>query len=165
MSNLLQPLVDILKFTTLNLTNGLADITNEAALKRVLGGCPNSLTHVVCHIIGSRYDMGKLAGLNEEFPWQDIFKTESACTDGENYPDIEEVRQVLQAISEKLISRLESLSDEEALAETPNAFPMQEKTVRGGLAFLIWHDSYHLGQVGAIRTTLKVTPLKDLFHS
>ncbi len=164
MSNLLQPLVNIVKLNTVNLTNGLADITNEAALKRLLGGCPNSLTHVVCHIIGSRCNMGRLVGLNEEFPWESIFETESACTDGENYPDIDEVRDLFQAISEKLIARLESLTDEEAEAGIPNAFPMQEQTVRGGVAFLTWHDSYHLGQVGSIRTILKLTPIKDLFH-
>ena len=59
---------------------------------------------------------------------------------------------------------LENMTDENAMTEIQNAIPMHEKTIRGGVAFFTWHDSYHVGQIGSIRTNLGLKPIQKIFH-
>ena len=165
MSATLKPIIDILKFNSANINLSFESIDNETALKRVIGGRPNSFTYEIGHIIDSRYTMAKIASLNDTFRWAEQFGSGNPCTDGEKYPDIAEIQEDFTTITDKLLERLENMSDADAGKEVPNAMPMMEKTVRGSLTFFTWHDSYHVGHIGSARTALGLAPIKDLFHA
>ncbi len=165
MSATLKPLIDILKFNSANINLSFESIDNETALKRVIGGRPNSFIFEIGHIIDSRYTMAKIAGLDDTFNWSELFGLGNPCTDGENYPDIAEIREDFATITDKLIGRLEKMSEDDAGNEVDNAMPMMEKTVRGSLTFYTWHDSYHVGHIGSAITALGLAPIKDLFHA
>lgn len=164
MANSLKPLIDILKFNKENLMLSFDGINDETALKRVVGGCPNSFAYEACHMIDSRYMFANVLGVEAIYPWKDIVGLNKKCTDGEDYPKIEEIKSQLLKISSQLEEFLENMSEEVVTAEIPRGFPMMEKTNRGAVAFLTWHDSYHLGHIGSIRTALKLAPIKDIFH-
>jgi len=40
----------------------------------------------------------------------------------------------------------------------------QESTARGAIAFWVWQDCYHTGQIGSIVTTLGLVDLKTLHY-
>ena len=163
MTECLKPIIDTLKFSTTYLKSGFEGMSNTNALNRVIGGCPMSFSFVIGHIVTSRYGMAKLIGCNVESKWVEHFGGNASCNDGEKYPDILEIEEEFNKVSDMLIERLENMTEEEAKADIPNTYPMMDKTVLGGITFLTWHDSYHMGQAGAIRTALGMTSIKDLF--
>ncbi|MCP5102152.1 MAG: DinB family protein [bacterium] len=162
MNNLVRPMADIINFNTVNIKLAIEDLTEEEAKKRILGGYLNSVSFELGHMLGSRFNMANMIGLNEKNPWKEIFGNK--VNDGEEYPTIKALEEEWDRLGALLKDRFETITDEEVMVQTDNQFPMQEKTVRGGLAFLTWHESYHLGQVGAIRTALQKDPIKDVFH-
>jgi len=164
MSTLLKPIIDILKFNNATLNMCFEGMDNETALKRVIGGCPTSFSYELGHIIMSRFNMVKIAGLNEECSWGEFYDAKNPCNDGEKYPDVLELKETFNDISDKLISTLENMTDKDSEAEVPTAMPMMDKTVRGSLTFLTWHDAYHVGRVGSARTALKMKSVQELFY-
>ncbi|MCP5052911.1 MAG: DinB family protein [bacterium] len=164
MSNLLRPIADIVNFNAENVGLALENLTQEQALERVLGGTPISMTYVVGHLLEYRYKMAQMMGLDESFPWEGLFKTQKDPAGEAEYPGIEELRNDWGRLASVLKARFESITDEEVMVDSPARFPNQEGSVRGAVGFLTWHDSYHTGHVGSIRTALKLDPIKDLFH-
>lgn len=48
-----------------------------------------------------------------------------------------------------------------AAAKGPGS-PHGEKSVLQSLAFFVWHEAYHMGQIGALRVRLDLTPTATL---
>jgi hypothetical protein len=98
--------------------------------------------------------MAGLAGIDFEFPGQDLFKRYAQIVEPAAYPEIEELKNSFGEIGNLLTERLDHITDEELDASSPKDFPVADKSVRGGLAFLAWHEAYHVGQMGFLRKWL-----------
>jgi uncharacterized damage-inducible protein DinB len=71
------------------------------------------------------------------------------------YPPLEEVRAAWKEVGERLSMHLADLSDDDLEKPAPFAFPIEGGgSLLGCLAFLVQHDSYHLGQVAFLRRYL-----------
>jgi uncharacterized damage-inducible protein DinB len=58
---------------------------------------------------------------------------------------------------------LENATDEQVLAPLQEAsHPHEEKNVLGVVTYIMWHEVYHIGQMGALRTQLGLRPAIDL---
>ena len=51
------------------------------------------------------------------------------------------------------------------LAPPPEGFPIEDQTIRGGISFLSWHESYHVGQIGVLRTELGYSSTEHQVHA
>jgi uncharacterized damage-inducible protein DinB len=135
------------------------------ANERVLGGGRSSFKFVLGHIIWDRCQMTKILGEPQSFPWVEKFASGQSHADSSDYPELSELANAYKELAVFLERKLESLSEEALMKSTENAFPEQEKTIRGGISFWVWQDCYHMGQTGSILTTLGLPDIKTLYHT
>ncbi|HEY4234334.1 MAG TPA: DinB family protein [Lacipirellulaceae bacterium] len=70
----------------------------------------------------------------------------------EGYPSIEEIRRVFDAVFERTMAELPTLTDEEL--DVPVHPSRPERTKLGGLFWNVEHEFLHAGQIGLLRRML-----------
>ena len=53
-----------------------------------------------------------------------------------------------------LRARFAQLTEADLAAPAPRSFPIEDKTMRGAVLFLTYHESYHAGQMAYVRKCL-----------
>jgi uncharacterized damage-inducible protein DinB len=76
-------------------------------------------------------------------------------------PDLDVVLGAWREVSTTLLERLRNATPEQLAASCPRSFPIEDKSVLGGLAFLTYHEGYHLGQLALMRRALGHPGLVD----
>jgi len=61
--------------------------------------------------------------------------------------------------SARLLERLPALTDTELSASLGHKMPQGDETLRGMVAFLVFHEAYHVGQIGYLKKQLGYAPL------
>jgi hypothetical protein len=69
-------------------------------------------------------------------------------------PALDTLRASWRDISPRVVAALESLTPEQARAEASSGFPIDDPSVLGTAAFLVQHESYHIGQLSVLRRQL-----------
>jgi hypothetical protein len=131
----------------------LTGLTREQGLAR-LDGHTNPLLWIAAHLTTTRYGFAQLIGLDRERPWGKNFTRGSAVGDLSAIPDAAEIRAAWDALCPPLATRLSEITDAELDAPAPRNFPTADKSVLGGMAFLAYHEAYHIGQISLIRKSL-----------
>jgi hypothetical protein len=136
----------------------LDGIDREHLLQRPHDGS-NPLIWIAGHAMTSRCSLTKMIGEDVENPWSELFKRGATIDSNISYPEIQEIVSLWEGITEKLMARLKSLTDEEL--SKPSAFPVPagEKTQRGAIVFLNYHETYHVGQMAYLRKWLGYSQL------
>ena len=161
MNDLIRTVADTFAFNSSLVSLALSDLTDEDALKRSEEGRGNSITFLVGHVASSRYGLLKMLGVTDINPFAEQFGAGIGCGPDSQYPPLGEMTQRWSQLAGDLRSTLEGLSDEALLTEPTIRYPTPDKTVRGALAFICWHECYHLGQIGMIRTGLGYPSLRS----
>lgn len=154
MNPVVRPLVQTLELNTRLLLNALDGIDEEAARKR-----PNERTnHVLflaCHLVDARHYLARSLGRASESPFKAMLDDAKGIDDVKEFPALEEVREAWKDVGERLSRYVAELEDADLEKPAPFAFPIEGGgTTLGCLAFLVQHDSYHLGQVALVRRYL-----------
>ena len=162
MGNLATPIGESLKFTDfiMNLVTG--DLTEALATRRARDDDGASIAWVIGHLCHYRYEIMKLLGHDADNPFAEQFGTAGA-TDGAGYPSVEELKSKWAELSAQVRSVVEGASDEQIM--TPlggDGSPHGERKVLDTLVFYMWHESYHMGQLGTLRTQFGLTPTATL---
>lgn len=123
-------------------------------LSRAPGNDSNPMIWVAGHLLFYRATLLKLLGENVEPRWGDVFQRGAKGGPNTRFPELGEVRQEWTAVTDKLVARLRSLTDEEASAPSPAKFPVEEDSMRATVGFLTWHEGYHIGQMAYLRKWL-----------
>ena len=165
MSELILPATTLFRFNTGLLSLGLADLDSEDAVRRWKSGDGSSIAYVTGHITSSRYGLLKLLGAATENPHKDLFGADVGSKDGSAYPPIAELKRRWEEVGETLHAALDALTDEQALAPDDGGFPTPDQTLRGRLAFTAWHESYHIGQIGILRTEMGYSSLRQRLYA
>lgn len=165
MSTLILPAVTQLRFNSEMLSLGLSDLSQEHAVHRLKNGAGSSIAYLAGHLTSSRYGLLKSLGAATENPFQDLYGADVGSKDGSAYPSITELRAGWDDAAEKLHSALEAVTDEEALAADEDGFPIPDQTMRGRLTFLAWHESYHIGQIGILRTETGYPSMRKVLYA
>lgn len=152
------PLAAILDLNTtllLNCLDGLSDV--EAQHRLEAGG--NSITFLAGHLTESRHFLVSRLGQPFPNPLARYLEDVRSIEDIHDWPTLDEIRPAWRAVSAHLQTTLTTVSAA-ALAE-PNVhrFPIQDASRLGLIAFLVQHDSYHLGQVAFLRRQLGKPPM------
>ena len=151
---------DTFTFNSNMVSLALGDLSNEHAIRRSKEGRGNSVTFLVGHVASSRYGMLKMLGVAHANPFAEQFGAGVGCEAGDSYPSVGEMSERWSQLAGTLNRALDSLSEDRLLAAATTSFATPDKTVRGALAFICWHECYHLGQIGMIRTGLGYPSLR-----
>ncbi len=139
----------------------LADLSDSIARARTRGHEGPSVLWTVGHMLHSRHRVLAYLGATREDPWGSTFD-ETPATDGADYPSLDAMR----AEWETMHARLERAFDVAApdVLERPvdQTGIHGETRIHDKVAFLAWHEAYHTGVIGAIRTAAGLVGPADL---
>ncbi|MBL8143978.1 MAG: DinB family protein [Acidobacteria bacterium] len=137
------------------LVNKALDGLSDDELWQRPGDHSNPIYWLVGHMSWSRNALLKLLG--GEFvaiPSARMFERGAEVAERATYPPFAEVVAGFKAVNAALRARMEAATDEELSATSARDFPVADKTLRGAVAFLTFHDAYHTGQIAYVRTWL-----------
>jgi len=118
------------------------------------GSDSNHLMWVLGHVVWSRGNV--LKSLNE--PWNipspTLFERGADLATQDEYPTVAEIRQAWDEVSAKLSGILAQVSAEKLSRLAPKGPPSFDGKVSGLVAFLAFHETYHVGQISYLRKWL-----------
>ena len=120
-------------------------------LERRCGPDSSSPFWIFGHVTVSRFSLARLIGIDVEEGWLDDFRRGSRVKVRSEYPTFEELDEAFRKVSNLIYSQLEVLTEEELDRSVGGNYPVEDKTVRGVLAFFAYHETYHLGQLAYLR--------------
>jgi hypothetical protein len=159
MNPVLAPLAEILKLNT-RLFNNALDGVDEKTMAIRIDGRLSSIGFIAIHMLDARFFLAKIVGAEAVHPFKEMFDAIESIDDIETYPDPAEIRKAWDDVSSALLERIESLKEADLAQAAPIDFPVDDKTALGGIAFLLKHESYHLGQLGLLRRFCFLDPMK-----
>ena len=154
MSELILPVVTLFRFNSELLSLTLADVSPEGANRRLKEGQGSSIAYLTGHLMSSRYGLMKTLGAAREKPFKELFGAGVGSKDAPDYPPFDKLRKSWTDTSKRFHAALDAIDAEQALAPGPDSFPIPDQTLRGNLTFIAWHESYHVGQIGIMRTEM-----------
>lgn len=119
----------------------------------------NPMIWVAGHAMTSRAALTRIAGERIENPWSDMFARGATVDDNVSYPEVSEIVSLWDNVTQKLMPRLAELTDEELSQPSPFPIPTGDKTKRGAIIFLNYHETYHIGQLAYLRKWLGYSQL------
>ncbi len=130
----------------------LAGLSRDELLRQP--GDTNPMVWLAGHLVYCRCAVLRLAGVRREMPWPALFKRGAQLVEESSYPAIGEITELWEEISPVLAKRLEELTEEELGERSPHRFPVRDRSLLGGLSFMAYHESYHIGQMAYLRKWL-----------
>lgn len=153
----LKPLIEIALFNTAMFKAAYGDVSEAEADQQPAANL-NNLKWTLGHIVTGRSMMIELAGGKPDTPFDGIFMASTADL---TVPTLVEIATRFDDITQEMMRRM-ALLDKKALATAPaSPFPTAEKSTLAALAFLLQHESYHLGQTSYLRRLLGKEGLVD----
>ena len=123
------------------------------ALRRLEGG-GNSLAFLAAHLTDTRHFLAGRLGHSLANPLSRHLAQASSIEDIIEWPTPGELREWWLDVSRHLGDVLVKRTAEQLARPNVHRFPLEDSTELGLIAFLVQHDSYHVGQMGFIRRQL-----------
>jgi uncharacterized damage-inducible protein DinB len=98
--------------------------------------------------------MAKLLDASIPNPIGERLADARSADDVTDLPTLEELRAAWTVVASHLDVELQAASASQLQEPSPQRFPVDDPSVAAGLAFLVHHESYHLGQIGLLRRQL-----------
>lgn len=150
MSDAVAPLHQIFKLNSKLFLNCLDGMTPDQARWRPSPSA-NSAAFIALHMLDARHHMARLLGLVVDHPFGAMLKDAKGIDDITQWPSLDEIRAAWKDVTGALHDRFKKLTAEELAQPCPAAFPTDDRSLGGILAFLMQHDSYHLGMLSLLR--------------
>lgn len=114
----------------------------------------NPLLWVFGHIVATRATMLGLLGEPLDTGWGELFTRGATLHESSRYPSRDDIERVHRNVVDRLKAKFASLTEAD-LAGPATGKPLPgAKTVADQLAFLAFHESYHVGQLAYIRKSI-----------
>ena len=152
-----RPLGELLKLNTRLFLNSLDGVGDDVAQRRP-GDGGNSMAFIALHVLDARCWLTGYLGREYAHPYHEL-ESVRHIEEIEEFPAIEGVRTVWREVSAILQHRFAELTESDLKAESSQKFPIEDSSVLGGIAFMLSHESYHIGQLGFLRNAFGVGPL------
>lgn len=143
------PLYELVKLNSRLFLNCL-DGVDDATARRRPSPDTNSIGFLACHTLHARYYLASFVGLEAVNPFQEQFDSAHDVNDLE-VPPLDELCSAWSELSAQLIDRLPGVSEADLVRAAGQEFPVDDGTVRGAVAFLVQHESFHIGQLALLR--------------
>lgn len=144
------PLEEILRLNGRLFLNTLEGVDEDTAQRRVTENV-NNMTFIALHLLDARCYLARMLGADVEHPYQEALDAVKSIDEMPSFPELEGIRVTWREVSDVLIERFSELSDLELKERAPVEFPVGDGTVLGGIAFLLQHESFHIGQLAFLR--------------
>ncbi len=128
----------------------LQDVDDEV-LRRRPSPETNDMAFVACHVLDARYFLAEYLGLEVENPFGEMLAGVRGVEDLKSCPPADALRSAWRDVSARLSSRFGQLDAQDVVRISSHTFPVGDRTVLGGIAFLLAHESYHVGQLAFLR--------------
>ncbi len=158
-STTLQTIVDQLNLQTRLFRNVTEGISDENAQKHVAPKV-NHAAWLTGHIVSTRYMVAGALGLEMQEPYPDLFVDGKGLQEGAQYPTMAELTNDWESVSEAIVNKINSLSDEMAMNNLPQPTPIGDATLKSFLNFCSHHEAYTIGQLGLLRRILGYDAMK-----
>lgn len=146
-----RPILESFKTTNFVLGVALSDLTEEVARRRLRPDGGPSIAWTIGHLIHFRIRILNLLGRPRQSIFEETF-VKSGATDGHGYPDLQEFWRHWDEVQKELEEVLPTVTAEQLEAPLPGAAHEDPRQVFDVLLFLMWHEAYHVGQIGSLRT-------------
>lgn len=124
-------------------------------LLRQPGEHGNPMLWILAHAVTTRSGLLKMFGAAWDAPaWTRAFTRGSARPASDAYPPVAQVLATLTASTGALNAALETMTEAQWNAPSAQKFPVADRTLRGDLAFFVFHETYHVGQMAYVRRWL-----------
>ena len=153
-----RPVTEILRLNA-GLFQKAIEGVDQATSERRPNDHTNSLAFLACHVLDARFSLMKLAGHERTNPWQTLFDEATDVTTMKEYPPVYELVAEWHELHEATLEHLAGMSAAELDAESPMGFPTEDPSILGGIAFLAFHEAYHVGQMGLVRKYFGFDPV------
>jgi hypothetical protein len=131
----------------------LGEFSEDDMRCRVMGA--NPALWILGHIAVVRRSLGRRIGLEiEAEDWEAAFGKGSDREAPLPGLGKEVLLQAIVSRHEELMRSIGGLSQERLSADSGHKYPDGSNDVYGMISFLAWHEAYHLGQIGFIRSCL-----------
>lgn len=144
------PLAGILRLNTKLFDNCLDGLTEEQGRVRP-SGTTNSATFVAAHLVESRYYILKLLGAPRPCPLEKELGEWRSIDELTEWPSLERIRAAWTESARAIEERSADISAGELDAASGTRMPIEDTSTLGLFAFMVQHDSYHLGQLSLLR--------------
>jgi hypothetical protein len=114
----------------------------------------NPMVWMAGHLAQSRVRLARLLGVEQEVPWPSLFKRDASAPGSEEYPPLAEIRRAWDIAGEALRTRLRAMTDGDLHGDLQVKIPSTDGTLRGAIVFALFHEGYHIGQMGYVRRAL-----------
>ena len=148
-----QPLSAIFDLNTDLLRNCCEGLSDADANRRLADG-GNSVAFLAAHLTDARHVLAARLGAPLANPLSPILDIASGIDDIAALPPLAEILEAWEAIAVHLSGVLDRLTADELARDLPHRFPIAGQTPLGVIAFLVQHDSYHVGQLAFLRRQL-----------
>lgn len=146
------PLIEILRLNTDLLHNALDGMSDTHAAQRLAGTNPAAFLAV--HLVDARHYLADLLGVPLANPFAELLKAARSADDVASLPPLADIRSAWDAVAAHLAGVLAAATPEQVGAPSPQRFPVTDPSLEAGIAFLMQHESYHVGQVALLRRQL-----------
>lgn len=140
-------LKNLLELNTGAIKMTLKDVTSGQAAKSPHANC-NSAHFVLGHIATYRLEMVRHLGVEVPHDLGKTFAWGAKDEQRETYPPLKELHQIIEDTESRIRARLDTITDAELEAEGAYEVAPMPKTVEGVISFLVFHETYHVGQLG-----------------
>ena len=144
---------EIIKVNSKLLPYSLKDISDDEIKKQPTNDV-NSILFVIGHMLASRFTLTQMLGDNTKWKPSDLFIRGAKIQDASAYPSIDEMVEEWKNHEVIMESVLKNLSDDFLTEKAPYDFPVDDKSMLGGISFMAMHESYHIGQLAYIKKLL-----------
>lgn len=131
--------------------NAFDGLTNEKALIKP-SEQSNHINRILGHVLHCRFMLINMLGDSSQNPFGNIYWEPNE----KEYPSIEEILEQWPIICKKLENKIKTMSDEQLDAQPEEKRPSLSNII----SFFIYHESYHLGQVGYARKIVGLNAMK-----
>jgi uncharacterized damage-inducible protein DinB len=114
---------------------------------------------IAAHIVQTRTSILKIIRESFDTGWEKLFSRGATVQDSSIYPGVDEVVQKMKDVTAQLHGRLQAMDNDEISKPVEKARFAGAETLADEIAFLAFHESYHIGQMAFIRKSFGFTGL------
>lgn len=158
MTPTLAPLADLFRLNTNLFRNTLANLDEVDGTARP-NEHTNSAGFIGGHLVETRAWMGRYLGLATAAPFGGVLEHAASLEQVTELPTLAAIRSEWDKVSTAVTASLDGLTEKQLAGPGSQKFPGVAPTLLGGIAFLLQHESYHIGQLAYLRKYLGLPPM------
>jgi hypothetical protein len=120
----------------------------------------SSFLFVASHLVDARAYLVTLAGGDASHPLVEQLRSVESIDALTVPPGINDLHSAWQDLSSTLLRQLPMLVQPDLRRESPDPMPIVDQSVLGAIAFMLQHESYHLGQLAMLKKHLTGKAMK-----